>query len=316
MNLKRLKFIFLALCIPWLAQAEKPNVLLILVDDLKPAMGCYGDTMAKTPHMDALAKRGMRFDLAYCNQAVCAPSRFTLMLGSHSTSTGLYGLGSQLRQVVPKAVTMPQYFAKHGYRTESLGKVFHIGHGNKGDPQSFSVPHFHDKVIEYLDPASTDGGKLTREEALFTNQKLGQIRSLPRGAAFESPAVDDADYADGRVAEETIRRLEAAKERQGMIEGKIKELEATLATVQILGPGSNAVRQRSALGTRVTLKDVASGKNIVYTLVDVREADAAAGKISTQSPVGQAILDRVVGDEVTVNVPRGTVHYQVKKISG
>ena len=96
MNLKRLKIIFLGLCIPWLAQAEKPNVLLILVDDLKPAMGCYGDAAAKTPHMDALAKRGMRFDLAYCNQAVCAPSRFTLMLGSHSTSTGLYGLGSQL----------------------------------------------------------------------------------------------------------------------------------------------------------------------------------------------------------------------------
>jgi len=97
--------------------ASRPNILLILVDDLKPAMGCYGDTAAKTPHMDVLAKRGMRFDLAYCNQAVCAPSRFTLMLGSHSTSTGLYGLGSQLRQVMPKAVTMPQYFARHGYRT-------------------------------------------------------------------------------------------------------------------------------------------------------------------------------------------------------
>ena len=194
--------------------ASRPNILLILVDDLKPAMGCYGDTAAKTPHMDALAERGMRFDLAYCNQAVCAPSRFTLMLGSHSTSTGLYGLGSQLRQVVPRAVTMPQYFARHGYRTESLGKVFHVGHGNNGDPKSFEVPHFHDKVIEYLDPASTDGGKLTREEALFTNQKLGQIRSLPRGAAFESPVAKDADYADGRVAAETIRRLEAAKARR------------------------------------------------------------------------------------------------------
>ena len=184
--------------------AQKPNVLLILVDDLKPTMGCYGDNAAITPHMDALARRGMRFDMAYCNQAVCAPSRFTLMLGSHSTSTGLYGLGSHLRKAYPGAVTMPQYFAKHGYRTESLGKVFHIGHGNKGDPESFSVPHFHDKVIEYLDPESTDGGKLTREEALFTNQKLGQIRSLPRGAAYESPMANDADYADGRVADEHL----------------------------------------------------------------------------------------------------------------
>ena len=194
--------------------AERPNVLMILVDDLKPALGCYGDPMAKTPNIDALAKRGMRFDLAYCNQAVCAPSRFTLMLGSHSTSTGLYGLGSQLRQILPDAVTLPQYFAQHGgYRTESLGKVFHIGHGNHGDPDSFSQPHFHDKVIEYLDPASTDGGKLTREEAFFTNQKLGQIRSLPRGAAYESPDVKDTDYADGRVANETVKRLQAAKGR-------------------------------------------------------------------------------------------------------
>ena len=193
--------------------AQKPNVLLILVDDLKPALGCYGDQLAKTPNMDALARHGMRFDLAYCNQAVCAPSRFTLMLGSHSTSTGLYGLGSHLRKAYPGAVTMPQHFAKHGYRTESLGKVFHIGHGNQGDPESFSVTHFHDKVIEYLDPQSTDGGKLTREEALFTNQKLGQIRSLPRGAAYESPVASDTDYADGRVADETIRRLKAAKQR-------------------------------------------------------------------------------------------------------
>ncbi len=197
------------------AHAQRPNVLLILVDDLKPALGCYGDPIAKTPNIDSLAGRGMRFDLAYCNQAVCAPSRFTLMLGSHSTSTGLYGLGSDLRKTLPDAVTLPQHFAEHGgYRTESLGKIFHIGHGNQGDPESFSVPHFKDKVIEYLDPESTDGGKLTREEALFTNQELGRIHELPRGAAFEAPAVGDDAYADGRVAEETIRRLRAAKERR------------------------------------------------------------------------------------------------------
>ena len=193
---------------------ERPNVLLILVDDLKPTLGCYGNTLAQTPNIDRLATQGMRFDRAYSNQAVCAPSRFTLMLGSHSTSTGLYGLGSQLRKVIPDAVTLPQHFAAHGYRTESLGKVFHIGHGNEGDPQSFNVPHFKDKVIEYLDPTSTDGGQLTREEALFTNQKLDQIRSLPRGAAFESPEAKDEDYADGRVANETIRRLSDAKQRR------------------------------------------------------------------------------------------------------
>ena len=186
--------------------ATRPNVLLILVDDLKPALGCYGDTTAKTPHIDRLAQRGMKFELAYCNQAVCAPSRFTLMLGSHSTSTGLYGLGSQLRKVFPDATTMPQYFASHGYRTEALGKVFHIGHGNEGDPQSFNTTPFKDKVVEYI----TSNGELTREEALFTNQQLNKIRSLPRGRAFESPDVEDTKYADGRVAAEAVRRLTAA----------------------------------------------------------------------------------------------------------
>jgi arylsulfatase A-like enzyme len=195
-------------------RAARPNVLLILVDDLKPTLGCYGDSIAKTPNIDRLAARSMRFDLAYCNQAVCAPSRFTLMLGSHSTSTGLYGLSSRLRDRIPDAVTLPHHFARHGYRTESLGKVFHVGHGNDGDPQSFSVAHFSDKVIEYADPASTDGGQLTREEAYFSNQQLNRIKELPRGAAFESPDVADEAYADGRVAAETIQRLQAARQRR------------------------------------------------------------------------------------------------------
>ena len=192
----------------------RPNVLLLLVDDLKPALGCYGDAAAKTPNIDRLAARGMRFEMAYCNQAVCAASRYTLLLGSRSTSTGLYDLGNSLRQRLPDAVTLPQFFSQHGYRTESLGKVFHVGHGNEGDPASFDVPHFKDLVIEYRDPASTPGDGLTREEALFANEHLGEIRSLPRGAAFESPEVDDEAYADSRVASETIRRLQAAATRR------------------------------------------------------------------------------------------------------
>ena len=110
--------------------------------------------------------------------------------------------------------------------------------------------------------------------------------------------------------------LEAAKERQGMIEARIRDLEFSLAGAQILGPDAVMARHRSTVGTSVTLKDVASGKKIVYTLVDVREADAASGKISTRSPVGQALLDRAVGEEVSINVPRGTLRYLVEKIRG
>jgi iduronate 2-sulfatase len=197
------------------ASAAKPNVLMILVDDLKPALGCYGDEAAVTPNLDAFAKTALRFDKAYCNTAVCAASRFNLMLATRSSTSGLYAFGKPLRDPYPDAITLPQYFIKHGYRAESLGKVYHIGHGNTGDPKSWSVPHFKDFVIEYALEEST-GGELSREEAMFRNAWGNRpIKSFPRGAAWEAPEVEDDAYADGRVATETIKRLQAAAENPG-----------------------------------------------------------------------------------------------------
>ena len=112
------------------AVSPRPNVLFICVDDLKPVLGCYGDPLAKTPNLDRLAARGMRFDRAYCNQAVCAPSRNNLFVGSRSTTLGIYSLGTNFRSAAPDAVTLLQYFMKNGWRTEGIGKIFHIGHGN------------------------------------------------------------------------------------------------------------------------------------------------------------------------------------------
>src|SRR5690606_1493957 len=106
------------------AQDKKPNILLILVDDLKPTLGAYGDTVAISPHIDRLAEEAMRFDRAYSNQPVCAPSRYNLMLGSSSTSTGLYNFGNEFRDLIPDALTMPQFFIKQGYQAEAMGKVF------------------------------------------------------------------------------------------------------------------------------------------------------------------------------------------------
>ncbi|MFB2119373.1 sulfatase [Parapedobacter sp. 2B3] len=185
----------------------QPNVLLILVDDLRPAIGAYGDTAAITPHLDKLAAGGLLFERAYSNQAVCAPSRFNLLLGSRSTSSGIYHFGRNFRDYYPDAVTLPQYFKQHGYHTESMGKVFHFGHGTHGDSLSWSVPHHKDLVIEYVDPASKKDG-FTREEALFSNQSA---RGLPRGLAWESPDVADDAYADGRVANRAVERLRALK---------------------------------------------------------------------------------------------------------
>jgi iduronate 2-sulfatase len=169
--------------------------------------------LAHTPNLDRLAARGMRFDLAYCNQAVCAPSRNHLMLGARSTTLGVYSLGKPFREAVPDAVTLTQYFMQHGWRAEGVGKILHTGHGNRDDPASWSVPFQAEKVVEYLDPESPTHGQLTREEAYFTNQKLGANRSLPRGQAWEKLDVPDQAYADGRIAEEGIRRLRAAVDR-------------------------------------------------------------------------------------------------------
>jgi len=206
--------ILLLLCGLWPAHAApRPNVLLLCVDDLKPVLGCYGDKLAITPNMDRLAARGVLFELAYCNQSLCAPSRNNLMLGSRSTSLGVYSLSRNFRDAAPDAVTLPQHFMRHGYRAESVGKVFHTGHGNHDDEASWSVPSFKEKVVEYLDRGNSAGGRLTREEAYFTNRRLGEIDQLPRGAAIEISDVPDGAYADGRIADEGIKRLRAAKER-------------------------------------------------------------------------------------------------------
>jgi len=202
--------------LPIRGEEAKPrlNVLLICVDDLKPVLGCYGDALAKTPNIDKLAARGLRFQNAYCNQAVCAASRNNLLLASRSTSIGIYDLSENFRKAVPDAVTLPQYFMKQGYRAEAVGKILHTGHGNTDDAASWSVPTITEKVVEYLKPESTDGGKLTREEAYFSNKELGRIGELPRGAAWENSEVPDNAYSDGRIADEGIKRLQAAKERK------------------------------------------------------------------------------------------------------
>src|SRR5262245_41725528 len=109
---------FVLFCDHATAQVAKPNVLLICVDDLKPLLGCYGDRTIKSPNIDRLASRGLLFESAYCNQAVCAPSRNALMTGSRPTTSGIYDLGTNFRQANPDAVTLSQYFRQNGYRAE------------------------------------------------------------------------------------------------------------------------------------------------------------------------------------------------------
>jgi len=131
-------------------------------------------------------------------------------------------------------------------------------------------------------------------------ERVGVLEDIKRAMA-------DKDFRENAP-------LDAAKERQGIIEGRIRELEASLANAEILSAKPRKNQRKVAMGTKVTLKDLGSGRKLLYTLVDMREADVASGKISTQSPVGQALLERSVGEEVEITVPKGTVRYKVEKI--
>ncbi len=196
--------------------AARPNVLLLCVDDLKPVLHCYGAPTIRSPNIDRLAARGVLFERAFCNQAVCAPSRNSLMTGLRPSSIGIYDLATNFRKAAADAVTLAQHFQHHGYRTEAMGKIFHVGHGNHEDKPSWTVPHWGPK-------AGPAGGyvlkenrapQLTREEARFTNAKVEPWK-LPRGAPTECADVADNVYADGQIADEAVRRLEAAKAKPG-----------------------------------------------------------------------------------------------------
>ena len=187
------------------AETAKPNVLFICVDDLKPVLGCYGDKHAITPNVDRLARRGVLFERAYCNQAVCAPSRNALMTGLRPQTVGIYDLSTHFRVATPDAITLAQHFQKQGYRTEAMGKIFHVGHGNREDAASWSVPHVQAKTVDY---ALKENQGPSREAALFNNK---MAFGLPKGAATESADVPDTTFGDGQIAEEAIRRLRSAK---------------------------------------------------------------------------------------------------------
>ncbi|MGW8316487.1 MAG: sulfatase-like hydrolase/transferase, partial [Bacteroidales bacterium] len=140
-----IRIITILLLISQLARAEDParlNVLFIAVDDLKPNLGCYGDTLALTPHMDAIAAKGTIFSANYCQQAVCAPSRASLLTGRYPDQLRVWDLETQIRDLNPDIVSLPQYMIGMGYETAATGKVFdYRSVDDTGDGPSWSIPY-------------------------------------------------------------------------------------------------------------------------------------------------------------------------------
>lgn len=199
------------------ASAKPPHVLLFVADDLRPALGCYGDALARTPHLDRLAGAGLRFDRAYCQIPSCGPSRASFLTGRRPDATRIYDNRESFRKHLPDAVTLPQHFRENGYLTMSLGKVFHGKFASeiREDPVSWSVPAWRPVATQYLEPGSIAILRERYPKAFATASPLEEVLNSRRfkGPAIEASETVDAGLTDGRTAARAVEVLgDLAKE--------------------------------------------------------------------------------------------------------
>ncbi|QDT97067.1 sulfatase [Gimesia aquarii] len=190
--------------------SEKPNVLFIAVDDLRPELGCYGAAHIKSPNIDRLAASGLLFERAYCQQAVCSPSRTSLMTGLRPDSTKVYDLETHFRKTVPDVITLTQQFMKHGYHSVGMGKIYH---GSLNDDPSWDR-YLKVKAKGYQLP-ETQAAIRAKTKGLNLKKMSRKKRSrLTRGPATEMADVPDHLYRDGAIAEQAVKTLQRQKQHQ------------------------------------------------------------------------------------------------------
>ncbi|WP_461533077.1 sulfatase [Sinomicrobium sp.] len=198
--------------------SQRPNILFIPVDDLRPELGCYGNEVIKTPNIDKLASQGVVFNRAYCQQAVCAPSRTSLLTGLRPDSTQVWDLYTNFRDHMPEVVTLPQFFKDKGYYTVGYGKTFH---------------NIFPDTISWNEKLHSDGFPFD-PDAVYVNtdnliiQKEKEIQLLKKGKAqfdhygfiytkakaFEIADVDDDAYYDGAQTTMAVKKLQELKDKQ------------------------------------------------------------------------------------------------------
>jgi len=195
---------------------QLPNILFIPVDDLRPEFGAYGFESIKTPHMDRLAEQGVTFMHAYCQQAVCNPSRASLLTGLRPDSIQVWDLRTDFRDNVPDVVTLPQYFKQNGYISIGLGKTFH---NNDPDTISWSVTP---ENIEGF-PFDPDAVYANEDNLEIQQMKIEELKAAGRSRidqvghwyvkakATENADVGDDAYYDGAQTTRAIKILQELK---------------------------------------------------------------------------------------------------------
>lgn len=217
-----MKIIPLALCSLAFAgtshATNRPNVLFIGIDDLRPELGCYGSEIAVSPNLDKLASQGLLFNNAYCQQPICGPSRASLMTGGRPDSIQVTENFAHWRQLNPNLVAMPQHFIANGYNAVQIGKIYH----NKSDsdpefswnwkPSKVNLPN---PVTAYMLPENQQIVREIKEKLIAKYGPSIEHTGLIHGPAYECADVPDEAYRDGYNVQVAIATMkEMAKENK------------------------------------------------------------------------------------------------------
>jgi arylsulfatase A-like enzyme len=191
-------FCILGICVPAIAEG-RPNVILIVADDLRPELACYGVSGVVSPNIDRLAKRGMLFQCAYAQYPVCNPSRSSFLSGLRPDETGIVSNEVSFRDKLPDLISLPELFRRHGYFTAGIGKIFHLGEDAEGREVLFQDPKSWDHFFDSL----RDAPKIGRQ---------GEGRNLTDGrlkwCEWRAAAGTDNDQPDGINTTEALRVLD------------------------------------------------------------------------------------------------------------
>ena len=188
---------------------EQPNILFIASDDLNTDIGCYGNSQVKTPNLDRLAEMGVRFNNAYCQQALCGPSRASIMSGMRPNTTGFVKLRDDLRELKPDVVTLGQYFQDKGYYVGRVGKIYHYD-----NPAGIGTDGHDDTLTwqERFNPAGID--KLHEDSIIrFPGGRTGIKGKLGISMAYWDPKSEDSEHTDGMVADRAIEMIKRNKNK-------------------------------------------------------------------------------------------------------
>ncbi|MEP5830299.1 MAG: sulfatase [Maribacter dokdonensis] len=192
---------------------EKPNILFIAIDDLRPELGAYGSEVAITPNMDALAAEGLLFNNAYCQEAICSPSRASVMTGARPETIKVIENFSYFRDLNPDIVTLPQHLQSVGYETVYAGKIFHPGYTD--EELSWSRKAYSGPKVEEM-PERVRGYVLAENQEIFRKNRAEVIakygenaprNGLGKGPAYEFADAPDNSYEDGHNTELAIETM-------------------------------------------------------------------------------------------------------------